>query len=45
MERIDSFMDVRPTVLNDKGITQDVKGVIKFRGVDFCIYPIQVSMR
>ena len=38
MDRIDSFMDVKPTVLNDKGITQDVKGAIEFRGVDF-VYP------
>ena len=38
MDRIDSFMDVKPTVLNDKGITEDVKGSIEFRGVDF-VYP------
>ncbi|MCW3126928.1 MAG: Xenobiotic-transporting ATPase [Bacteroidetes bacterium] len=38
MERIDHFMDVRPTVLNEQGITQDLKGSIEFRNVDF-IYP------
>jgi ATP-binding cassette subfamily B multidrug efflux pump len=38
MERIDSFMDVKPTVLNEQGITKDLKGSIEFRNVDF-VYP------
>lgn len=38
MERIDSFMDVKPTVLNEQGITYDIRGSIEFRNVDF-VYP------
>jgi ATP-binding cassette subfamily B multidrug efflux pump len=38
MERIDSFMDVKTTVLNEQGITKDLKGSIEFRNVDF-VYP------
>ncbi len=38
MDRIDHFMDIQPTVLNEKGLTQNVKGTIEFRNVDF-IYP------
>ena len=35
MERINQFMDVRPTVLNDDGVTATVKGTIEFKNVDF----------
>jgi ATP-binding cassette subfamily B multidrug efflux pump len=35
MERINQFMDVQPTVLNDEGSTAIVKGAIEFRHVDF----------
>lgn len=38
MERINQFMDVKPTVLNDKGRTDRVKGEIEFKNVDF-VYP------
>jgi ATP-binding cassette subfamily B multidrug efflux pump len=38
MERINQFMDVRPTVLNDEGVKATVKGAIEFRNVDFT-YP------
>ena len=35
MERINQFMDVRPTVLNDEGVKATVKGTIEFKNVDF----------
>ena len=35
MERINQFMDVKPTVLNDQGIKATVKGTIEFKNVDF----------
>jgi ATP-binding cassette subfamily B protein len=35
MERINQFMDVKPTVLNDAGTTATVKGNIEFKNVDF----------
>jgi ATP-binding cassette subfamily B multidrug efflux pump len=38
MQRIDQFMHVQPTVLNDSGAKATVKGQIEFKNVDF-IYP------
>ncbi|MBS1625981.1 MAG: ABC transporter ATP-binding protein [Bacteroidetes bacterium] len=38
MDRINHFMSVQPTVLNDGGRMQDLKGTIEFRHVDF-VYP------
>ena len=38
MERINQFMHVEPTVLNNQGTTAAVKGNIEFKNVDF-IYP------
>ena len=35
MERINQFMDVQPTVLNDDGIKATVMGAIEFKNVDF----------
>jgi ATP-binding cassette subfamily B multidrug efflux pump len=35
MERINQFMDVQPTVLNDDGSKAVVKGNIEFKNVDF----------
>ena len=35
MERINQFMDVQPTVLNEKGVNTKVTGSIEFRNVDF----------
>jgi ATP-binding cassette subfamily B protein len=35
MERINQFMDVKPTVLNNEGTKATVKGNIEFRNVDF----------
>jgi len=35
MERINQFMDVQPTVLNNEGIKATVKGTIEFKNVDF----------
>ena len=35
MERINQFMDVQPTVLNDEGVKATVKGGIEFKNVDF----------
>ena len=35
MERINQFMDVQPTVLNDEGVKATVKGAIEFKNVDF----------
>ena len=38
MERINQFMDVKPTVLNTEGRTAAVRGDIEFNNVDF-VYP------
>jgi ATP-binding cassette subfamily B protein len=38
MERINEFMHVQPTVLNNEGVKATVKGDIEFKNVDF-IYP------
>jgi ATP-binding cassette subfamily B protein len=38
MTRINAFMDIKPTVLNDAGISKAIEGTIEFREVDF-IYP------
>jgi len=35
MERINQFMHVQPTVLNDDGVKATVKGAIEFKNVDF----------
>ena len=35
MERINQFLDVKPTVLNNEGVIAAVKGEIEFRNVDF----------